>query len=160
LHKAIDEYREILNFAPDQAEASYNLGLSYDKNGRFEEAIHYYNQAIRAKPEYPAALSNMGVIYGKMGRFEDAIIFFKKALKTKPDDTITLFNLGLAYEELAKRYAQRGRDSEQSEKHSEMIAKAIETYDKILELDPHHLQAARQRSALILSSVKNKDRKW
>ncbi|MEW6676239.1 MAG: tetratricopeptide repeat protein, partial [Nitrospirota bacterium] len=86
---------------------------------------------------YPQALSNLGIIYAKMGRLEESISLFKRALNIDPDDTITLLNLGLAYEELSKSYGQK-----------DLINKAIETYQKVLELDPENAEAKERMSGL------------
>lgn len=83
----------------------------------------------------------LGIIYGKMGRLEKAIDLFREALDIKPDDTITLLNLGFAYEQLAKSYELRAVSNEPRAISRELRVKAIETYQKILEIDHDNIQA-------------------
>ena len=62
-----------------------NLGVAYDKLGRYQDAIEDYKQAIRIKPDYAEAHFNLGVAYGKLGRYQDAIESYKQAIRIKPD---------------------------------------------------------------------------
>lgn len=124
-------------------EAYYNLGLAHDEKGLLNEATYYYRQALKIKPDYPQALSNLGIIYARSGKLAEAIDLFKKALDIKPDDAITLLNLGVSYEQLAMSY-QSGTKSR------ELKVKAVQTYQKVLELEPDNIQA-RERLSLIMS---------
>ncbi len=112
------------------AEAYYNLGVILDEKRRPQEATHFYQRALKLKPDHAQALSNLGVIYGRMGRLNEAIKLLLCALTVDPEDPITLFNLAVAYEQLAK-------DAMRNAKHrvqERLLAKAIKTYEKVLEI--------------------------
>ncbi len=109
----------------------YSMRLSY-----------YYQKALKIKPDYPQALSNLGIIYARMGRLAEAIDLFKKAIKIKSDDAITLLNLGVSYEQLAMSY-QSGAKSR------ELKVKAVQTYQKVLELEPDNMQAKERMTKLM-----------
>lgn len=98
------------------------------------KAIIQYQKAIAIKPEYSEALSNLGIIYGKMGLLDQSIQQLRKSLDISPRDPITMFNLALAYEELAKKKEQRAEGKE-------LRVKAIETYRKVLDLEPDNTRA-------------------
>ena len=130
---AIKEYIAILGKDPDNASVYYNLGIAYDEMGQLKKAI-------ALKPDYPEALSNLGIIYGKMGFLDEAIQQLRRSLDISPRDPMTLFNLGFAYERLAKRKDE----SKPWISRKELIAKAIETYEKVIMLDPDNA-GARER---------------
>ena len=77
-----------------------NLGVAYDKLGRYQEAIESYKQAIRIEPDYADAHNNLGITYGKLGRWQDAIESYKQAIRIEPDYAEAHYNLGFAYDEL------------------------------------------------------------
>jgi len=132
--RAIYRFKKAVEIAPDMAQAYYNLGVINDEKGFLMKAAQFYKHAIELMPEYAKAISNLGIIYGKLNKIEVAIPLFEKALKIAPDDTIILLNLAVAYEESAKSVEQ-GADSR------ELIVKAIETYRKVLDLEPDNARA-------------------
>ena len=82
------------------------------------------------------------------GALYHAIDLFERALKIAPDDPITLFNLALAYEELAKSVERR---SEGYHEQKDLIDKAIEIYQKVLDIDHKNVQA-KERMTKLMSS--------
>jgi tetratricopeptide (TPR) repeat protein len=51
----------------------YNLGITYAKSGRHQEAIEAYKQAISIKPDYVDAHYSLGVVYYGSGKYQEAI---------------------------------------------------------------------------------------
>ena len=51
---AIDRFQKALKSDPKSAEAQYNLGLSFDKMGKHDEASAAFKQAIALAPANPA----------------------------------------------------------------------------------------------------------
>jgi tetratricopeptide (TPR) repeat protein len=74
-----------------------NLGLAYDRIGKYEEAIKELNEALRLNPDYIEVHNNLGVTYDRMGMPEEAVKELKKALKLNPNYTEALCNLGNIY---------------------------------------------------------------
>ena len=79
----------------------------------------------------------MGIIYGKMGLMNQAIEEFSKSLHIDPDNPITILNLAFAYEQLTKEKEQRA-------KRTELRVKAIQTYEKVLAVDPDNVTARKR----------------
>ena len=100
-----------------------NLGVTYDKLGRHQEAMESYKQAIRIKPDYADAHFNLGNAYGKHGRYQDAIESYKQAIRIKPDFAMAHFNLGNAYDKLGH--------------HQE----AMESYKQAIRIKPDYADA-------------------
>jgi len=57
--EAIAEFAEALRLKPDNAEAHYDLGALYGREGKLDEAIAEFQEAIRLQPDYAAARLNL-----------------------------------------------------------------------------------------------------
>ena len=86
-------YKEEVRKNPDDAKAHNNLGVAYDKSGKYQEAIESYKQAISIDPDYAAAHYNLGIAYYCSGKHEEAIKSYKQAIKIDPDHALAHDNL-------------------------------------------------------------------
>jgi tetratricopeptide (TPR) repeat protein len=59
LDGAVSHLRRVLELDPDRAEAHYNLGICYQHQGRFGEAVACHQKAIALKPEHTRAHYNL-----------------------------------------------------------------------------------------------------
>jgi len=101
--------------SPSLAATYNNLGVAYDDNGDYDEAIEQYEKALdiyeihpayKAHPETATTYNNLGIAYRKKGEYDKAIELYKKALgiyenhpayKAHPETAKTYNNLGAAY---------------------------------------------------------------
>jgi tetratricopeptide (TPR) repeat protein len=74
-----------------------NLGLAYDKIGRFDEAIEELKAALRLYPDYVEVHNNLGVTYDKMGMPEEAETELREAIRMNPGYLEARYNLGNIY---------------------------------------------------------------
>lgn len=74
-----------------------NLGLAYDKIGRFEDAIKELEEAQRLNPDYIEVHNNIAVIYYKMGMIEEAEKELVEAIRLNPGYLEAHCNLGNIY---------------------------------------------------------------
>jgi tetratricopeptide (TPR) repeat protein len=79
------EYQAVLALAPDFAEVHMNLGLVYQLQDRFPEAMTEFRRALKIKPALAGANFFLGVDYCKLGEGPRAIPFLKAALHTEPN---------------------------------------------------------------------------
>lgn len=64
----------------------YNLGLTYDYKGNYQEALKEYRKALQIKPYDPDTHYNMGIIYDDhLKDKKKAILHYQKYLKFSPD---------------------------------------------------------------------------
>ena len=77
-----NQVRILIN--PNDANAYYMLGFSYDRLGKSEQAIKAWKEQIRIKPT-PSAHTNIASAYRKLGRKEEAISEYRKALQIDPN---------------------------------------------------------------------------
>jgi tetratricopeptide (TPR) repeat protein len=98
-------------------------GLTYLRQGRYDDAVSELSTAIRLNEVHTSAHNFLGVAYYKMGRLDDAIEKYRYACYLDPRYVQAHLNLGLAY-------FKRGD-----------IEDAIREYETALSLDPDYAKA-------------------
>ena len=74
-----------------------NLGITYDKLGRYEEAVGHLTEALRLNPGYTEVHNNLAVTYYKTGRYDEALLELQEALRLNPGYVEAHSNLGNIY---------------------------------------------------------------
>ncbi|MCB1189015.1 MAG: tetratricopeptide repeat protein [Leptospiraceae bacterium] len=94
---AIKTYQEGMSENPNDAYLTYNLALSYYKQGDIASAMETFKRASLLNNNYITALSNghLGTIYFNRNDMDAAEHHFREALVTKPNDARYLYNLGV-----------------------------------------------------------------
>ena len=115
---AIEAFKNIIVLKPLNAEAFFNLAITFQDQKKLDEAIEVYRKLISFRPDYVEAYNNMGNALQDQGKFEEAIMIYKKTIKIDIDDSDTHFNMGIAFE------AQRKLDE------------AIKCFKKALSIKP------------------------
>jgi tetratricopeptide (TPR) repeat protein len=90
-------WEDVLRKSPHKDRPHFNLGVAYQEQGRFDDAIREYQTATNLNPNNVRAYNNMGVVYQKQGRLDDAIRKYQTAINLKQDYADAHYNLGLAY---------------------------------------------------------------
>jgi Tfp pilus assembly protein PilF len=76
--------------------AHNNLGDSYARQGRIDEAFSHLREAVRLKSDDEEIHNNLGVVLARKGQVEEAILHFREAVRLKPDCAKAHHNWGLA----------------------------------------------------------------
>jgi tetratricopeptide (TPR) repeat protein len=79
------EYQSVIALSPDFAEVHMNLGLVYQLQNRFPEAMAKFQRALKLKPTLTGANFFLGVDHCKMGEGAKAVPYLKAALKAAPN---------------------------------------------------------------------------
>jgi len=95
--EVIEALKQAIRINPDYAVAHFNLGLTYDELGRYNEAIEAYKQAIKINPDDSSTHKSLGVVYYKLNRYREAVEAFKMAIQIMPSDADAHYGLGLVY---------------------------------------------------------------
>ncbi len=122
-HSATSIWQTVVDVAPDNHRAYYNLGIAFKAQGNLDEAIRQYRKALHLKPSYPKAYCNLGEIFRNQGNLDEAVIQYRKALRLEPDFAIAHNNMGVAL-------AAQGKLNE-----------AIRHYHQAIQIDPNNASA-------------------
>jgi tetratricopeptide (TPR) repeat protein len=84
--KAAEAYERIIKREPENYQAHFSLGLSYNKLNKDREAARAFRQAVRLNPEDAQYQTELGKILIKLAEYREAIGPLKKALELDPEN--------------------------------------------------------------------------
>jgi len=100
------DFRKVVESSPKNFEANFNLGNSYYKQEKYDDAIKSYQSAFEnAKDNENRAkiFHNVGNSLLKSNKIEQSVEAYKNALKFNPNDQDTKYNLSYALEMLKNK---------------------------------------------------------
>jgi len=115
--EAIAQFRNVIKLNPKSAESHYHLGVIYEYQLKYTEAIKSFGEASKYDSKYAFYA---GLDCENTGKWDEAISFFKSVLKDYPGMTEARFHLGLSYEK------------------KKMFPEAISEFQKILVQNKNH----------------------
>jgi tetratricopeptide (TPR) repeat protein len=105
------------------------LGVTYQKQSRFTEAIREFKKALKVNSNFTEAALNLAVVHCDVGQYSDGRVAFESALThVKAGNTVPDLVLG----RIANTQAATGRAYEQAG----MFKEAISEYEKALATFP------------------------
>jgi tetratricopeptide (TPR) repeat protein len=116
-------WRSAVRARPENPRAHYNLGETFRRAGRLEEAAASYRAALARHEPYAEAHLNLGGILLSVSGPEAALHHIRRGAMLRPDDVTARYNLGLALG-AASRFDE-----------------AAEQFETILRLQPLHHDA-------------------
>lgn len=117
------KFRNAADADENLAEATYNLGVIAERQGKTKDAVGFYKRALERKPTLRQAAENLAVIAQNNGDEKGAVAIYENILATYPDDAGSRARLA----EIHRRRGESG--------------KAIELAKEALFRDPRTLQA-------------------
>ena len=99
---ALNANQKAVELSPQDAEAHYNLGVTFKELDRLKEAEASYRQAIALKPDYAEAHYNLGVTLQALGRLEEAEASYRQVIATKSRFAEAHNNLGNVLKKMDK----------------------------------------------------------
>jgi len=128
LSLAITEYQAAVKADPANYDAYYNLGLAALERGDARFSLWAYEIALALKPSGEDARYNFGLALKVGGYWEDAAEQFQKIIVENSSDA-------RAHLSLANLYAQQLQQPNRAREH----------YQRVLEINPKHAEAAKIR---------------
>jgi CHAT domain-containing protein/tetratricopeptide (TPR) repeat protein len=175
---ALEQFQEAVQLEHDCFAACHGLGLSYFRLNDFENAVEYWRQSLKINSKSIVALCWQGIAYKRLDQLSAEEGNFEFALSITPKDYQDWYCWGLIYlenEDLekAEEYIQKSITLEEhnpwawntlgniqregADYVEDMIKrynKALESYDKALEISPNHFFATYSRG-FCLSRIGN-----
>jgi tetratricopeptide (TPR) repeat protein len=102
---------------PESFEAKFNLGDTYYKQQRYDEAIKSFQSAfVNAKNDQDRAklFHNVGNAFLKSQKVKESINAYKEALKLNPNDQETKYNLSYALNQMKNPQQQQDQKNDQN----------------------------------------------
>lgn len=99
LSKAIESYRQALNYNPDHLQANMNLATAYLQAGRFKQAEQILVYLYASRPKDSRVLYNFGVLLYQTGELSSAESKLEKLLEMDPFHLEAYLLLATIYED-------------------------------------------------------------
>jgi len=97
LERAAAAFEKSFTAGVPHADAHNNMGIVYERQGRYDAAIIQYRRALELNPDLVSVYMNIGNTHLKQKRYHDAIESYRQVNKLRPEFALTHYNLGLAY---------------------------------------------------------------
>jgi tetratricopeptide (TPR) repeat protein len=120
----------LVNLAPSDLEARYELGVLRLRSDAPDLAIYEFNQVLKQRPRDVLALNGLAIAYARIGAFPEALNALKDARMLEPQSAATQTNFGVVAAE------------------QEHWVEAREAWLQALKLNPDFLPAAKNLEAL------------
>ncbi|MDP3560457.1 MAG: tetratricopeptide repeat protein [Legionellaceae bacterium] len=130
--QAKNYFENTLEEDPYMVDAWVNLGVTALRLGVAQEAVECFVHALILEENHEAARSNLAAIFIEHDRFDNALTHYAILLEQFPENMEYLYNAGVAEMTLGFR------------------AQAIQRFEKILRLDPKHVDALKNLAALYM----------
>ncbi len=106
---------------------------------RFEEAIEYLSKALEADPRMTKAYQARAAAYLKLERLDEAEADLQKALTLEPENPRLYFRIG-------QIFYRRSQLTEKEEDRRALLEKALELFNRAIDLEPLYAAAFMARS--------------
>lgn len=113
------EFNKALGKNKDSYKGTFNLGDSYYKQGKYEEAANQFQlltHRATSKDTLAKAFHNLGNSLLKSKKYQESVDAYKNALKNNPNDADTRYNLAYAQQYLKQQQEQQKKDQEKKDK--------------------------------------------
>ena len=139
LLKAIDAFRKAMDLKEDYATAYYQLALTYEQQGKYEEAAIELEKIRQRYPTDIIIKFELGRMYFNSGKIAEASREFQQIVAAVPNHSNAHYSLALIYE------------------RQQNYKKSLSEYQKVLELNPEN-QGISQKVAELESLVAAQDK--
>ncbi len=94
---SLEDYQNAVQMEPGDAEAHYNLGLTYHLEGSDKEAAQSFEKALEINPRHQSARFMLAELYKTWGDFKKSFFHYKQLLEYQPESASLLNDTGIIY---------------------------------------------------------------
>ena len=134
LDVALGYYRRVLDIAPAEKNALFNVALILEKQGKKEEALVAFKHLYEVSSD-PTVLSHIGMLDIALGDLPDGIHYLEAYQKEKGDNFDVLVALGSAYQK------------------EQQFDRAITAYNAALSLKPKAADVLFDKAQILLTAI-------
>jgi tetratricopeptide (TPR) repeat protein len=102
LDKALDWFNKAVTTKPDYADAHYDLGLVYERQGKLQDAIAKFEELLRTTPNDANTAFQLATLYYRDGKKDESRALFEQIVISNPDYANARWFLASIYEEEKK----------------------------------------------------------
>ncbi len=121
--RSIDNYREALEAAPENWEATYNLGNALYRTEQYDKAAESLRRAatdsLRTNEERAEAYYNLADVQYKQGKLPEALESLKASLRLNPADEDAKFNYTLIKRQMQQQEQNQDQNQEQNQEQQQ-----------------------------------------
>jgi predicted TPR repeat methyltransferase len=136
---AADMYHNILEVAPDYADALHYSGVLAHQQARSEQAIALIERSLELEPDRPDWYSNLGIVLQDRLRLDEAIVAYQRAIALDPNHANAHNNLGVVLRAQGK------------------LAEAEASYRAAIDLNPEHSDAYNNLGVLLNGQKRSRE---
>ena len=136
---ALNDFDVLVKLKPADHEGHLSRGNALYSLDRFEEAAREYSKSVEIQQDYFDAWYGLGRSQTEAGNFEEAEKTLRTALSLKADDPNVYYSLGVLFRKNRK------------------LRKALENYDKAIELRPNYSEAIGNRANVLFDMGRYED---
>ena len=93
-------FQKVYELFPNVPDVGYNLGLAYQRAGRYEESVGPLRKSSSLKPSDHGVQRALGVSLLNVNRLREGAVLLERSLAGDPTNVDTLYYLALAYYDL------------------------------------------------------------
>ena len=115
-------FKKGLEKSDESFELNYNLGDSYYKQQRYDDAIKHFQNSLTHTEDVISkakAFHNIGNSLLKSQKIEESVEAYKNSLKLNPNDAETKYNLSYALALLKQKQDQQKQNNEQNDRNKD-----------------------------------------
>jgi tetratricopeptide (TPR) repeat protein len=104
-----DALHKVLALEPGRSFAHLKLANTYNRLGRYQDAVASFLEAKKTRPEDPVLYNNLAFAYGRLGKSAEQIAALRQAVALRPRYSTARLNLGGA---LLKKGDRKGAEEQ------------------------------------------------
>ena len=147
--EAVRAYGQALLLNPGASEAHNNLGMTWDAQGRENEAAAEFREALGLQPDFEPAHFNLANALARLGKLDESIAEYRAAARLNPDRAESHNALGLSYAmqnkmaDAAQEFREVIRLQPDNAAANGNLGNALAAQNRIDEAIPYYLAALR-----------------